>query len=155
MREVLAATPGSQILTVVGLNRARLDFDDLALDKGYSAARALARWQWGMQVCVKEHNRRGAVPMNVYMPGLVKTKILANEPQPMRTVARLMTALIGITPAKAAENVASVIEDVRTKNTRSTCYAWAKRREELDLKMAVGDQERLWSLTEEQLRPYL
>ena len=34
--------------------------------------------------------------MNIYMLGLVKTKILANEPQPRRLLVKTLTAVVGI-----------------------------------------------------------
>ena len=46
------------------------------------------------------------------MPGLVKTKILANEPQPIRIFVKIMNMIVGISVEKAAEYIFSVINDV-------------------------------------------
>ena len=76
LEPLLAATPGSQVLTVVGLDLERLDLADPQLERGFTARKALLRWQWAVQVLARESNRRGHTPVNVYMPGLVRTKIL-------------------------------------------------------------------------------
>lgn len=52
------------------------------------------------------------------MPGLVRTKILASEPQPARTAVNIMNAIIGIPVDKAADNTFSVIEEVMQSGTR-------------------------------------
>ena len=51
-------------------------------------------------------------PLNLYMPGLVKTKIPANEPQPIRIFVKIMNMIVGISVEKAAEYIFSVINDV-------------------------------------------
>ena len=112
LESVLKATPGSQALTVVGLNVARVDFDDLTMEKRFSSQEALGRWQWATQLFTGEFNRRSPVLMNIYMPGLVRTKILANEPQPMRTMVKIMNLIVGIPVEKAADNVFAVVGDV-------------------------------------------
>ncbi len=151
---VLKATPGAQILTVVGLNVERLDFDDLTMEKQYTSQAALGRWQWAMQVFAGEYNRRTSVPINIYMPGLVKTKILSNEPQPMRTIVKVMNLIIGIPVEKATNNVVSVVGQIASSGNKNTAFAWAKQREPLDLKTQPDDADRLWTLTHDLLRPY-
>ena len=94
LQDVLEATPGAQVMTVVGLNTERPDLDDLTMATGYSAQAALGGWQWVNQVFIGEFNRRSPVLANIYMPGLVRTKILVNEPQPMRAIVRIMNLII-------------------------------------------------------------
>ena len=64
--------------------------------------KALARAQWADQVFAKAFNARSRVPLNIYMPGLVRTKILQNEPRAQRLAVAAANLLIGITPEKAA-----------------------------------------------------
>jgi len=154
LNTVLKATPGAQILTVVGLNVARLDFDDLTMEKQYTSQAALGRWQWAMQVFTGEYNRRNPVPMNIYIPGLVRTKILSNEPQPMRTMVKVMNLIIGIPVEKAASNVVSVLGQIARSGNKNVTYAWKKQREPLDLKLQPEDADRLWKLTNDLLHPY-
>ena len=147
LQGVLEATPGAQTMTVVGLNVEHLDFEDLTLERNFTAQAALARWQWAAQVFAGEFNQRSPVPMNIYMPGLVKTKILADEPQPRRTVAKIMTTVIGIRTTKAAANVYSVHNEAARTGARGVTYAWKKQRAPLDLKLQDGDPGRVWEVT--------
>ena len=113
------------------------------------------RWQWAMQLYVREHTRRGReVPLNVFMPGLVRTKILANEPQPMRLFVQIMNLLIGITVERSATEVAAVLEDVRAHTRRETYFWRTEARGPRDLKERPGDGERLWTLTDQWLAPH-
>lgn len=154
LQGVLEATPGAQVMTVVGLNVERLDFDDLTMEQGFTAQAALARWQWAAQAFAGEFNRRSPVPVNIYIPGLVKTKILADEPQPRRTFVKVMNAIIGISTEKAAENVFAVLNDVERSGAKGVTYAWKKRRKPVDLELREGDSEHLWSITDRCLEPY-
>ncbi len=107
-----------------------------------------------MQVFAGEYNRRGMVPLNIYMPGLVKTKILANEPQPMRTLVKILNWVIGIPVDKAAANVFAVVDQVARTRAQNVTFAWAKPRPPLDLRLQPTDAARLWVLTQDLLRPY-
>ena len=71
-----------------------------------------------------EYNKTSKVPLNLYMPGLVKTKILANEPQPMRAFVKLMNFIMGLTPQQSADNVFVVINDIVSLKKKGTCYSW-------------------------------
>ena len=150
----LRRTEGAQVVTVVGLNLARLDFDDPSTERGFSSMKALGRWQWAMQVFAREWNRRGHAAMNVYMPGLVRTKILANEPQPMRFFVRIANALMGVPVDEGGEELAAVVEEVRARSHRDEYFARTKRKPRRDLEEQSGDGARLWALTEGLLAPW-
>ena len=154
LRSALEAAPASQVMTVVGLDVERPDFDDLSMERGYSARSALRRWQWCTQIFMREFNRRSPVLGNIYIPGLVRTKILANEPQPMRTVVRIMNLVIGIPVEKAADNIYAVFKQVASSGAKGVTYSWRKQRKPLDLKTQPSDAEQLWSVTEELLKAY-
>lgn len=154
LEDTMKATAGAQVLSVVGLNLDRVDFDDPTMGKRYSAGKALGRWQWAVQVFAREWNRRSPVAMNVFMPGLVRTKILANEPQPMRAVVQLMNLIIGIPVEKSAAEVAAVLDDVARSGQRDGYYARAKRKPPRELKTLPGDGERLWEMTGRLLASY-
>jgi NAD(P)-dependent dehydrogenase (short-subunit alcohol dehydrogenase family) len=154
LEDVLRHTAGSQVLTVVGLNLERIDFEDPSSAKGFSSMKALGRWQWAMQVFAREWNGRVPVPMNVFMPGLVKTKILASEPQPMRAIVKLANLFIGLPVDKSAAEVAQVVDDVARNGRRDSYYSRTKLKPPRDLKMKAGDGDRLWELTERLLRPF-
>lgn len=155
VNRVLEATPGAQVMTVVGRDTERPNLDDLSLAQGYTAWSALRRWQWCTQVYVGEYSHRSRILANIYMPGLVHTKILADEPQPMRTVVRIANLLFGIPPEKAGENVYAVVADVVSNGATGVTYAWRKRREPLALALQPGDGDRLWNATAELIRPFM
>lgn len=155
LEETLAGTTGSQILSVIGLDTTRIDFDDPTIEKGFTGRKGLTRWQWAMNLFVRDYTATGPVPINLYMPGLVKTKILSNEPQPMRAFVKIMNLIIGLTPEKAADNVLKVLDDIVSKRKNGTTYAWAKERSALKLDAQAGDLERLEALTKQILTPFL
>lgn len=152
----LRRTPGAQVLAVVGLNLERIDFDEPSGRAGFSSMKALGRWQWAMQVFAREWNRR--VPetaMNVYMPGLVKTKILANEPQPMRLFVKLANLIIGVPVERAGDELAGVVARARAEGLRDAYFARTTLEPPRALKDAPGDGERLWALSERLLARWL
>ena len=110
--------------------------------------KALGRWQWAMQVFAREWNRRVPVPMNVYMPGLVRTKILASEPQPMRLVVQIANAIVGVSVQKAGDELAFVAEQLRADRVKDAYYARTKRKPARNLRELPGDGARLWDLSE-------
>lgn len=153
LEDVLSVGAG-QALTALGLERARPDFDDLSFAQGYASRRALGRWQWAAQVFAGEYSTRTLVPMNVYVPGLVKTKILAGEPQPMRLVVKAANLVIGITPQRAADDVAAVIADVAANQRRAGYFMGRNVKPAPVLEEQAGDRSRLWDLTLELVRPF-
>jgi NAD(P)-dependent dehydrogenase (short-subunit alcohol dehydrogenase family) len=156
LEAALAAAPDSQILTVVGLNKSKLDPADLTMERGFKGMEALARWQWAVQVHAREWNERSTVPMNVYMPGIVKTKILASEPSLVaRTALRAVYAVKAAPVEKSAEYVVGVVQDVEVNARRNAYYSVDKLKPPRDLGTKPGDQEKLWALTEHLVGPYL
>lgn len=122
LADMLRATKGAQALTVVGLNLTRIDFEEPSAPEGFSSMKALGHWQWAMQVFAREWKVCESVPMNVFMPGLVKTKILANEPMPMRLVIPIVLLLMGVPVEKAGGEVVERIsrEAIRDGNFART-----------------------------------
>jgi retinol dehydrogenase 12 len=153
LEDLLAAGAG-QALTALGLERARPDFDDLSFAQGYASRRALGRWQWAAQVFAGEYSARTPVPMNMYVPGLVNTKILAGEPQPMRLVVQTANLVIGITPEQAAADVAAVIADVSANKRRAGYFMRREVKPAPVMEEQPGDRSRLWDLTVELVRPF-
>ena len=151
---LLKQTPGAQVLTVVGLNLDRLDFADPTQSKGYSSGKALGRWQWAMQVFSRHFKDRSSVPLNIFMPGLVKTKILANEPQPMRLVVQIMNVIMGITPERSASELVGTLRHVTERGARDVYFSRGTPKGTRALKDQQGDGERLWAETERWLSPW-
>ena len=155
LEPVLKATPGSQIMTVVGLNTEKLDYADVTIVRNYTSAKALARWQWSTRVFTKKYNTVSPVAMNAYIPGLVRTKILANEPQPMRLVVKIMNLAIGIPVEKSAENVFTALNDVIKNQRRDAVYQWKDVKPSHARNMTSDDPQLLWDGTNQLLAPYL
>lgn len=155
LEPLLAATPQSQVLTVVGLDHQRLDLADPHLAQGYTARAALKRWQWAVQVLAGEANRRGGPAVNVYMPGLVKTKILANEPQPMRAIVQLANLVMGIPVERSGEEMAIVIERVAAEGIRDAWFSRTTQKPARDVKATLEDGPALWRWAEATLGPWL
>lgn len=155
LETTLSETKGSQVLSVIGLDTTRLDFDDPTIEKDFTGRKGLTRWQWAMNLFARDYAATGPVPINLYMPGLVKTKILSNEPQPMRAFVKIMNLVIGLTPEKAADNMLKVMDDITQKHKNGATYAWAKERSALKLDTQPGDLERLEVLTKGVVMPYL
>lgn len=154
LEDVLRRTPNAQVLTVVGLNLVRIDFEDPPTPDGFSSMKALGRWQWAMQVFAREWNRQVPAPMTVYMPGLVRTKILAVEPQPMRLAVQIANFVMGVPVDESGEELAFVVEEQRRNPRKDSYYARTKRKPSRDLKEQPGDGARLWELTERLLQPW-
>lgn len=155
LEPLLAATPDAQVLTVVGLDHKPLDLTDPHLSKGYSARKALIRWQWAVQVMARVSHQRGLTPINVFMPGLVKTKILANEPQPMRAFVQLMNLIIGIPVERSAEELVGVLDRVAAQHVRDAYFSRATLKPARDLGIRAGEDAALWAWTAATLRPWL
>lgn len=147
LETLTAATPGAQILTVVGLNLSRLDFDDLTMAQKFSGQEALGRWQWAMQVWCREFNERQSTPMNVFMPGLVKTKILDTEPGRLqRTIIKAVMPFVAVSPEQSAQQVLAALANASDTEARDAYYPKGKPKGRRDLKELPGDGDRAWEL---------
>jgi NAD(P)-dependent dehydrogenase (short-subunit alcohol dehydrogenase family) len=155
LEKTLAETPNSQILAVIGMDTQPVDFNDLTIQHDFTGRKGLGRWQWAMNVFAAEYNKTGEIPLNLYMPGLVKTKILANEPQPMRAFVKFMNMVVGISPEQSAENIFFVMNDIVSSRKKGTCYSWKKERSLPKIAMTAGDGERLLKATEELTALYI
>lgn len=155
LEDLLLQTPGSQVLSVVGLNLTPLDFSDPNQTRGFSSGRALGIWQWCMQVFACEYARRGQVALNLFMPGLVKTKILSNEPQPMRLLVQVMNVVMGISVETSAQEVSRALQVVQERSAKGEYISRGVLKPRRTLKLRPGDEARLWDQTEAWLRPWL
>ena len=155
LQDILGKTENAQILSVVGMDFSRINFEDLTMVEEFTGRKGLTRWQWAMNVYTREFNERNPILLNLYMPGLVKTKILANEPQPMRIFVKLLNMIVGISVEKSAENIYSVINEITNNHKRGTCYAWRKERSFPKVEMKEGDQKKLWQVTDKILGPFI
>lgn len=155
LQKVLEATPKSQILSVIGLDVARVDFDDLTIEKDFSGRKGLTRWQWAINLFTDIYNKESNVPLNLYMPGLVKTKILKNEPQPMRLFVQIMNMIIGLKPEKSAVNIMKVINEINKNNLSNVTFSYSKQRKPIKLELKTGDDLRLVNVTQTLIQNFI
>ena len=92
--------------------------------------------------------------MSMYVPGLVRTKILADEPLLQRVIVAVMIRVIGVTPERAADNVVAAADDVVAAGRRDAYYMIDKLGTNR-LAVAEGEPERGWNLTDRLLVPHL
>lgn len=154
LRSLLSRTAGAQVFSVVGLNLARVDFDDPSGARGFSSMKALGRWQWAAQVFARAWYRRVFIPMHAYMPGLVRTKILANEPQPMRFFVQLANRVMGIPVERGGSELVAAIRDARAHERLDGYYVRTRFKGRRALDDQPGDEERVWALAERLLAPW-
>ncbi len=142
LQELLSSTPNAQVLSVVGLNLEPFNISEPP--ERFSSMKALGRWQWAIQVFAREWNARGNVPWNTWMPGLVKTKILANEPMPARWFVQVLSWFIAIPAARSASELCSTIEAQRVHPRRDHYISRTKWKNQRPLGEKLGDQPRIW-----------
>lgn len=147
LEKTMEATPYSQILSVIGLDVSRVNFDDLTIEKDFTGRKGLTRWQWAINLFTDIYNKESKIPMNLYMPGLVKTKILKNEPQPMRIFVQIMNMIMGLKPEKSAENILKVINEIELRKLSNATFSYSKQRKPIKLELKTGDDLRLMNVT--------
>ena len=123
LQDLMCRSRDSQVLSVVGLNLDRVDPIDPMPTRGFSSMAALGRWQWAAAMFCREWNHRlPSVAMNTFMPGLVRTKILNNEPQPMRLVVQIANFVMGISTRRSGDELVTVVETVQAVGYRDTHF---------------------------------
>lgn len=146
--EPLLQESGGQILSVVGMNLGRIDTDDLALPGSPGGMATLGQWQWAVQVFQRAWNTHSAVPANTYMPGLVKTKILDDEPGRLQRLAIKAAMLVmAATPEQSAAKITATIDAVGRGGLRDHYFSGAKDKGVRDLKASSQDIDRIWTLS--------
>ncbi len=106
-------------------------------------------------IIVSWNVREPLIAMNVFMPGLVKTKILANEPMPARLIIPIAKAIMGVPVEKSGLEVATVIERTSNEGLRDGYFSRTKLAPRRALKDQPGDQTRLWDSTRVWLSKWL
>lgn len=156
LRDLLERTPGSRVISVVGLNLAPFDTTQAPTEQGFSSMKVLGQWQWAVQLFAREWARRvSQVGMATWMPGLVRTKILANEPQPMRIFVQIAQWIVGIPVEKSGRELAAAIEMVRNAAPGAAYVARTKDKGVRPLPEQPDDDAKLWQSTELALAPWL
>ncbi|MEZ5094854.1 MAG: SDR family NAD(P)-dependent oxidoreductase [Nocardioides sp.] len=146
--EPLLAASSGQVLSVVGMNLGRIDTDDLSLPGSPGGMASLGQWQWAIQTYLRAWNERGHVPANTYMPGLVKTKILADEPGRLQRAAiKVAMQVVATTPDVSARHVVAALQSLSATGARDHYVSVKKDKGVRDLALADGDIDRIWRLS--------
>ncbi len=87
--------------------------------------------------------------------GIVKTKTLAEEPQPTKAMMKLAYRLRGTTVEESARNVVAVMEDIEAHQRRGGYCSVAALKPPPDLEAGTGDAESLWNLTNTLVAPHI
>jgi NAD(P)-dependent dehydrogenase (short-subunit alcohol dehydrogenase family) len=147
LQDILNKTDNSQVLSVMGRSWNKIDFDDLTIVNKFTGWKGLTRWQWAFALFMKNYARTQRTKSNIYSPGLVKTKILANEPQPMRALVKIMNIIMGISTYKAAENIYHVVNDIDRLAITGHFFEWKKDKGVINIESQNEDIKKLLELT--------
>lgn len=153
--EPLLSAAGGQVLSVVGMNLGRVDTDDLSLPGSPGGMESLGQWQWAIQTYLRAWNQHGCPPANTYMPGLVKTKILADEPGRLQRMAvSVAMRIVATTPETSARRVIGSLGSLDATEARDHYFSVAKDKGLRDLDLRPGDIERIWRLSNHATDPW-
>lgn len=155
LERLRSATPGAHILSTVGLNLARIDLDQPAAEAGFTGMKALGWWQWSQQVFARGWALHHGVPFNHFMPGLVRTKILAEEPGIGRWLLPILVRVVGISTEKSASEVVAAEAHARRERPMGAYYSRRKFVATRPLEMRPEDPERLYGSTRRILARWL
>ncbi len=155
LETVLQESDG-QILSVVGMDLNRMDTADLTLPGSPGGMVTLGQWQWAIQVFQRAWNTRSAVPANTYMPGLVKTKILNDEPGRLQRLGiKVAMLVIATTPAESAAKIVATIDTASRGDIRDHYFSRGKDKGTRNLKASPQEIERIWALSMTTTDPWL
>lgn len=152
LQNLLNQTPGAQVLSVIGLDVSRMDFKDPTMEREFTGRKGLTRWQWAMNLFAKQYSQTQKVAFNLYMPGLVKTKILKNEPQPMRLFVQIMNVIMGLSPEKAANNIFTCLQKIEKVQLTGRTFSYSKERKAIPIEIQLEDWKQLQAFTNERIK---
>lgn len=81
----------------------------------------------------------------------MRTKILADEPQPMRAFVKVANWLMGVPVEKSGEELAWAVADAAKNERRDGYYSRPSWKGVRRLKDESGDADRVWALAEHAL----
>ena len=150
LRDRLAAAGGARVVTTgsMAYTTAKLDVDDLSMEKGWSALRQYANAKLAALLTTREVARRFAsegVIANCYHPGGVRSGMAQDEPSFMGTMMRVMGPFL-----RSPERGADTGLWLATDESLRASGAFFVDRKQRALRGAASDQalaERLWDVS--------
>jgi retinol dehydrogenase-12 len=149
----LAASGPARVVTVASgaHTAARLDLDDLQLERGWESWRAYANSKLANILFTRELARRlagAAVTANCAHPGLVRTRFGRETRQPMRTAVTLARPFM-LSPQRGARTVVYLATSPAVVAATGGYYVKSERREPSPAARDAVTAHRLWQLSEE------
>jgi retinol dehydrogenase 12 len=149
----LAASGPARVVTVASgaHTAARLDLDDLQLERGWESWRAYANSKLANILFTRELARRlagAAVTANCAHPGLVRTRFGRETRQPMRTAVTLARPFM-LSPQRGARTVVYLATSAAVADASGGYYVKNQRREPSPAARDAVTARRLWQLSEE------
>jgi NAD(P)-dependent dehydrogenase (short-subunit alcohol dehydrogenase family) len=153
---LLAAAPARVVtVTSVAHERAQLDFDDLAMTRGYLPFRAYARSKLANLLFTYELARRlggTGVTANAVNPGLVRTG-LGRGNGPVRDLAWQLTHLryrsASLSPERGADTIVYLARSPAVASVTGEYFFQRKPLQSSPASHDVGAAQRLWALSEQ------
>jgi NAD(P)-dependent dehydrogenase (short-subunit alcohol dehydrogenase family) len=149
----LTASGPARVVTVASgaHTAARLDLDDVQLERGWESWRAYANSKLANILFTRELARRLAgtpVTANCAHPGVVRTRFGRETPQPMRTAVLLARPFL-LSPQRGARTVVYLATSPAVATATGGYYVKGQRREPSPAARDAGTARRLWQLSEE------
>lgn len=150
--DLLVASAPARVITVAGIyhRKARLDLDDLQMERGFDAVTAINRAQLAKVLFTYELARRlerTGVTANAVHPGAVRTPLQRKLPWHLRLLA-VPVSLFFLSPARGAESYVYLACDESLSGVSGRYF---NRRQETRSSSASYDAEaarRLWEVSE-------
>jgi retinol dehydrogenase 12 len=156
LHEVLVASAPARIVNVASRahTRARMHFDDLQLQRGYSAWRAYGQSKLANVLFTRALARRlegTAVTANALHPGVVATGFGRNRPGLLNFLVKLASPLF-VTAEQGADTLIWLASSPEVEGQRGGYYVKRRRVEPSRRARSEADAERLWTASEQLVR---
>ncbi len=149
----LTAAGPARVITVTSdaHTAARLDLDDLQLERGWQSWRAYANSKLANILFTRELARRlegSAVTANCAHPGLVRTRFGREARLPMRAAVTLARPFM-LSPQRGARTIVYLATSPQVAGATGGYYVKSQRREPSPSARDAAAARRLWQLSEE------
>jgi len=156
---ILRQTPASRVVSTSsgGHYRGEINFEDPHLHKGYWVMKAYSQSKLANVMFTYALARRlegTGVTANCFHPGLVKTGAFAKVPV-FGGLVDWWVGRKGISVEEGAETMVYLASSDEVSDVSGKYFYLKKPRETNPLAYNVADQEKLWEMSEEMVRPWL
>jgi NAD(P)-dependent dehydrogenase (short-subunit alcohol dehydrogenase family) len=145
LKHLKAGAP-SRIITLSAPSTTKIDFENLQGEKRFGALNAFGASKMADILFTYELARRlegSGVTANVLFPGVMKTDLMRSAP----FYAKLITALIGNSPAKGAEAAIYLATSPEVERTNGRFFSGRKTSDSNTYSHDQAVQQRLWTIS--------